>query len=95
METVEKFARWGGARFSRRLARSIPFVGALVALAAVGSTMRRKGVFGGLADTGINAIPYVGALKNIVEVVRGEDFFPDQPPVRSRRSSRPARRAAA
>ena len=94
MEAIEKFARWGGARFSRRLARSIPFVGALVAFATLGSTMRRKGVVGGLADTGLNAIPYVGALKNVVEVVRREDFFPDQVQARSRRSSSAARRRA-
>lgn len=81
MESLEKFARWGGARFSRRLARSIPFVGALVVFATLGRTLRRKGVVGGLADTGLNAIPYIGALKNVVEVVRGEDFFPDEPPV--------------
>lgn len=99
MEVIEKFARWGGARFSRRLARSIPFVGALVAFAALGSTMRRKGVVGGLADTGLNAIPYVGALKNVVEVVRGEDFFPDQVassgPARSTRARGRSARAGA
>jgi hypothetical protein len=90
MEHLEKFARWGGARFSRRVARSIPFVGALVALATIRVTMQRKGFVGGLADTGLNAIPYVGALKNVVEVVRGEDFFPDQ--VAAARGSRRSRR---
>jgi hypothetical protein len=46
--------------------------------------MRRKGVVGGLADTGLNSIPFVGAAKNMVEVVRGEDFFPDRPAARGR-----------
>lgn len=64
---------------SRRLARSIPFVGALVAVATLAETMRRKGVVGGIADTSFNAIPYVGAVKNVVEVVRRRDFFPDRP----------------
>jgi hypothetical protein len=78
-----KVTRWGGARLSRRLVRSIPFLGAVVVFATVASTVRRKGAFGGLADTGLNAIPYIGALKNLVEFVRGEDFFPDR-----RRSAR-------
>lgn len=90
---LDRAARWGGARLSRRLARSVPFFGALVAMATLGATMRRKGVVGGLADTGLNSIPFVGAAKNVVEVLRGEDFFPDQPPG-PRRPPR-ARRAAA
>jgi hypothetical protein len=40
--------------------------------------MRRKGVISGALDTGLNAIPFVGAAKNTVEVVRGRDFFPDR-----------------
>jgi hypothetical protein len=40
--------------------------------------MRRKGVIGGAFDTGLNAIPFIGAAKNAVEVVRGRDFFPDR-----------------
>jgi hypothetical protein len=92
MAYLGRAARWGGARLSRRLARSIPFFGALVALATLGATMRRKGMVGGLADTGLNSIPFVGAAKNVVEVVRGEDFFPDRP---ARRRSRPARASRA
>jgi len=84
MAYLGRAARWGGARLARRLARSIPFVGAVVAVATVGATMRRKGMVGGLADTGLNSIPFVGAAKNVVEVVRGEDFFPDRPVARRR-----------
>lgn len=92
LEYVEKAGRWGGARFGRRIAKSIPFVGAVVVLATVAGTMRRKGAVGGLADSGLNAIPYLGALKNVVEVVRGEDFFPDRTPPRRRASTTGARR---
>jgi hypothetical protein len=84
MGQLGRAARWGGARLSRRLVRSIPWVGAVVAVATLGATMRRKGVVGGLADAGLNAIPFVGAAKNVAEVVRGEDFFPDRRPVRRR-----------
>jgi hypothetical protein len=92
MAYLGRAARWGGARLSRRLARSIPFLGAIVAVATVGATMRRKGMVGGLADTGLNAIPYLGALKNLVEVVRREDFFPDLTAAPAGRRTQRARR---
>jgi hypothetical protein len=76
---TNRIARWGGARLSRRLSKSLPFIGAAIAAATVVATMRRKGVIGGAFDTGLNAIPGVGAAKNIFEVARGRDFFPDRP----------------
>ena len=78
MSIGHKLARFGGARLSRRLGRSIPVIGAAIAVATIYSTVRRKGVVGGTMDTGLNAVPFVGALKNVVEVVRGRDFFPDR-----------------
>jgi hypothetical protein len=100
MDHLGRLARWGGARLSRRLARSIPFVGALVAVATLRSTIQRKGFVGGLADTGLNSVPFVGAAKNAVELVRQRDFFPDQPvrqarrPKTATRTRRPARSSA-
>jgi len=73
-----RIASWGGARLSRRLSRSLPWIGAAIAVATVASTMRRKGVISGALDTGLNSMPFVGAAKNLVEVVRGRDFFPDR-----------------
>jgi hypothetical protein len=71
------------------VSRSVPWIGGAIALATVVSTMRRKGFFGGVLDTGLNAIPFVGAAKNTVELVRGRDFFPDREivgrPMRQRR----------
>ncbi|MBA3887185.1 MAG: hypothetical protein H0X67_15855 [Acidobacteria bacterium] len=75
---TNRLARWGGARISQRLARSMPIVGAVVAAATVTATMRRKGVISGILDTGLNAMPLLGALKNTFEVIRGRDFFPDR-----------------
>lgn len=80
MSIGNKVARWGGIRLSRRLSRSLPLVGTVVALATVFATVRRKGVVSGTLDTGFNAVPFVGALKNVAEVVRGRDFFPDRYP---------------
>lgn len=56
----------------------MPWIGAAVALATVASTVRRKGWFGGAADSALNATPFVGAIKNAAETIRGRDFFPDR-----------------
>ncbi|MEO6212292.1 MAG: hypothetical protein ABIP65_01575 [Vicinamibacterales bacterium] len=66
---------------SRRLRRSLPIVGTVIAVATIAATIRRKGVVSGTLDTGLNAVPIVGLLKNAVEMMRGRDFFPDRYPV--------------
>ena len=76
----QKLVRYGGVKLSQRLKRSVPIVGTLIAVATVGATIRRKGVISGTLDTGLNAVPLVGALKNAVEILRGRDFFPDRFP---------------
>ena len=78
MGMTNRVARWGGARMSRRVAKSLPWIGAAIAVGTAVSTMRRKGVISGALDTGLNAIPFLGAAKNAAEVVRGRDFFPDR-----------------
>ena len=78
MTIAHRIASWGGARLSRRVSKSLPWVGAVIAVATVASTLRRKGVISGTLNTGLNAVPFVGAAKNIIEVVRGRDFFPDR-----------------
>jgi len=60
------------------MSRSVPWIGTAIALVTVVGTMKRKGVFGGILETGLNAIPFVGAAKNTVELVRGRDFIPDR-----------------
>jgi hypothetical protein len=64
---------------SKRLSRSMPWIGAAIALATVAGTMKRKGVLRGGVDTALNAMPFLGAMKNVAEVVRGRDFIPDRP----------------
>jgi hypothetical protein len=78
MAITNHIARWGAARLSRRVARSIPILGAAIAAATVVTTMRRKGVISGVLDTGLNAMPGLGAAKNVIEIARGRDFFPDR-----------------
>jgi hypothetical protein len=67
-------------RLSKRLRRSVPIIGTAIAVATVVATVRRKGLVSGSLDTGLNAMPLVGAIKNAVEMMRGRDFFPDRAP---------------
>ena len=70
---------------TRRLYRSVPLIGSLIALVTLGRTMRRKGFLGGSLDTVLDFIPFVGTAKNMAEVGRGRDFIPDRVrPVRQR-----------
>jgi hypothetical protein len=63
----------------------MPIIGTAIAVATVVATVRRKGLVSGSLDTGLNAMPFVGAIKNAIEVVRGRDFFPDRRVIRSGR----------
>jgi hypothetical protein len=49
--------------------------------------MKRKGVFAGALDTTLDAVPYIGGAKNVLETLRGRDFIPErrQSPVASGR----------
>ena len=62
----------------------MPFIGGAVALATLGSAMRRKGILGGAVHTTLDFIPVVGGIKNLAEMTRGRDFVPDK----ARRASR-------
>ena len=78
MGIQQQAARYARRRVTRRVARSLPWVGAVVALATLGSTIRRKGLMRGTVDTALNAIPWVGGLKGAAEMVRGRDFIADR-----------------
>ena len=78
MTLTTQVSQYARGRLIRRLSRSMPWIGAVVAIAAVGTAIRRKGVFGGAFDTALDATPGVGALKNAVEAIRGRDFIKDK-----------------
>lgn len=78
MAVLQSALRFGALRAGRRLSRSLPWVGGLIAVAAVGAAIRKKGVVGGTLDTALNATPFVGAMKNAAEMLRGRDFIPDR-----------------
>ena len=72
-----KLVRAGGWQVAKRLAKMVPFGGTAVAVLLVGSDIKNKGVLNGLVNSGIDAIPFVGLGKNVIEMVRG-DFIPDK-----------------
>ncbi|HSK08651.1 MAG TPA: hypothetical protein VK911_03680 [Vicinamibacterales bacterium] len=78
MSITRNVARWGGARAARRMSRSVPFFGGILALGMVGAAIRRKGWLRGSADTALNATPFVGALKLGLETLRGRDLIRDK-----------------
>jgi hypothetical protein len=79
MTITNSMKRYGTRKLMRRVSRSVPWIGGVIAIAALGSAIKRKGVVGGVVHTVLDAIPFVGAAKNIVEVGRGRDFIRDRP----------------
>lgn len=73
-----ELAHAGGWQVAKRMAKMVPFGGTVIAAVLVGSDIKSKGVVYGLVNSGIDAIPFVGLAKNVVEMVRG-DFIPDKP----------------
>ena len=73
-----KIAHAAGWQLVKRGAKMLPFGGTVVAVALVGSDIKRKGLVKGVVNSGIDAIPVVGLVKNGIEIVRGKDFLPDK-----------------
>ena len=73
-----KLVHAGGWQVAKRVAKTIPFGGTVVAIVLVGSDIRSKGLVKGVINSTIDAIPFVGLAKNAVEMVRG-DFLADKP----------------
>ena len=78
MSITQQAIRFGQRRLVRRAGRVIPVLGAVLAVATIASIVRRKGLARGLADSALNAIPFVGGLKLAAEVVRGREFIGDK-----------------
>ncbi len=72
-----KLVHAGGWSVAKRVAKSIPYVGTAMAIGLVGYDIKNKGVVKGVLNAGLDAIPFVGAGKNIVEFFTG-DLLPDK-----------------
>jgi hypothetical protein len=82
MAITRQLGQYAGRRMTRRLYRSMPWIGGIIALATLGSAIRRKGLLGGTMDTALDFIPFVGGAKNLAEIGRGRDFIRDKKPAR-------------
>ncbi len=71
-------SQYGSRRLTRRLLRSVPWLGGAIALFALRGAVRRKGLWGGAADTVLDFVPFVGGAKNLAETARGRDFIGDK-----------------
>ena len=74
---TRKAVHAGGWTVAKRVAKSIPYVGTAMAIGLVGYDIKRKGVVNGVLNAGIDAIPFVGMAKNVVEFFTG-DLLPDK-----------------
>jgi len=73
----QKLIHAGGWQVAKRVAKSVPYVGTVMAIGLVGYDIKRKGVVKGIANAGLDAIPFVGLGKNVVEFFTG-DLLPDK-----------------
>lgn len=73
-----KLVHAGGWTVAKRVAKSIPYVGTAMAIGLVGYDIKRKGVVKGVLNSGLDAIPFVGTGKNVIEFFIG-DWFSDKP----------------
>ena len=78
MARTQQLGSYAGRKVARRLSRSLPWIGAAIALVTLGSAIRRKGLLRGVIHSGLDAIPFVGGAKNVAELARGRDFIPDK-----------------
>ncbi len=72
-----KLVHAGGWQVAKRVVKSVPYVGTVMAIGLVGYDIKRKGVVKGVLNAGLDAIPFVGMGKNIVEYFAG-DLLPDK-----------------
>jgi hypothetical protein len=77
--TVAHAAGW---QIAKRVAKMVPFGGTAIAIVLVGSDVRQKGLVRGVINSGLDAIPFVGLVKNGIELVRG-DFLADKEEMRN------------
>lgn len=80
MALPQQIKQYASRKLTRRLYRSMPWIGGAVALVTIVGAIRRKGWVGGTLDTALDFIPFVGGAKNFAEATRGSDFIRDKPP---------------
>ena len=79
-----KVVHAGGWQVAKRVAKSVPYLGTAMALGLVGHDIKKKGLVKGIVNSGLDAIPIVGAVKNVTEFFTG-DFIVDKEETRDAR----------
>lgn len=79
-----KLMHAGGWQVAKRVAKSVPYVGTVMAIGLVGYDIKRKGAVRGIANAGLDAIPFVGLGKNVIEFFTG-DLLPDKDAVNQKK----------
>ena len=74
---ASKVLQAGGWRVARKFARAVPGLSTTIAIGFLGYDIKKKGVVKGVINSGLDAIPVVGTVKNVTEMVTG-DFLPDK-----------------
>lgn len=62
----------GGWQVAKRVAKSVPYLGSIMAIGLVGYDIKKKGVVKGVINSGLDAIPIIGFVKNGVELFTGD-----------------------
>jgi hypothetical protein len=84
---LRRIIRAGGARVAVKAAKTIPVVGAAVAIGLIGYEIKKKGLIKGVVNTAFDAMPVLGATKNAIEIFTG-DWFSDKPTTTRKRMPR-------
>jgi hypothetical protein len=79
---LRRIIRAGGYRIAMKAAKSVPLVGTVVAIGLIGYVIKKKGIARGLVNTALDATPFVGLIKNTIEMFTG-DWLPDKKPADS------------
>jgi uncharacterized membrane protein len=72
-----RVARASGMRLAKRIIKPIPIIGTAVALGLAGHEIRKKGLRNGVIHVGLDLVPVVGTIKDVVEFFTG-DLIPDK-----------------
>jgi hypothetical protein len=72
-----RVARASGARIAKRIIKPIPVIGTAVALGLAGYEIRKKGWRNGVIHVGLDLVPVIGTVKDVVEIFTG-DIIPDK-----------------
>jgi hypothetical protein len=72
-----KLVHAGGWQVAKRVAKMVPFGGTVIAAGLIGFDVRNKGVVGGVVNSGLDMVPFLGLAKNAIELFTG-DFIPDK-----------------